>query len=225
MHPAQVPELIARIALADPRVRREDPVEQTAQIDMWAGILADVPYEYALQAAHAHYAKSTWPILPADIASRWAADVADRLGRHVGTFEPTAHPELHPDDEAGYRAALAAERRAVATGQQPPVELKAITAGPAAAEVQARLDAMGTYMPAAVKDALAVHRPVRAERERLAAEGQPDPLSVSCGWCKASVDEPCCDMRTNPKDSSVRAARRRTPHPSRMDAAATRGAA
>lgn len=225
MHPAQIPELIARIALADPRVRREDPVEQTAQIDMWAGILADVPYEYALQAAHAHYAKSTWPILPADIATRWSTAVADRLGRHVGTFEPTAHPELHPDDEAGYRRALAAERHAVATGQQPPVELKAITAGPAAAEVEERLRQLGTYMPPAVKDALDAHRPVRAERERLARAGQPDPLSVSCAWCKAAVDEPCRDLRTNPKDHAVRSARRRTPHPSRVDAAAAQAAA
>lgn len=225
MTPDRIPELIARIALADPRVQREDEVEQTAQIDMWAGILADVPYDFALQAAHAHYSKSTWPIMPADIASRWAAGVADRLGRHIGTFEPTAHPELHPDDEAGYRAALAAERRAVATGQQPPNELKAITAGPAAAEVQARLDQLGTYMPPAVRDALAAHRPVRAERERLATLGEPDPLNVSCSWCKAAVDEPCRDLRTNPKDHAVRSARRRTPHPSRVDAAAAQAAA
>lgn len=219
MHPAQIPELIARIALADPRVRREDPVEQTAQIDMWAGILADVPYEYALQAAHAHYAKSTWPILPADIATRWSTAVADRLGRHVGTFEPTAHPELHPDDEAGYRRALAAERHAVATGQQPPNELKAITAGPAAAEVEERLARMGTYMPTAVKDLMASFRPEAVERERLIRSGLADPRSVACPWgaCRASQGRRC---QTNGRD-------RREYHPARIEAAqnATRSAA
>lgn len=219
MHPAQIPELIARIALADPRVQRQDEVEQTAQIDMWAGILADVPYEYALQAAHAHYSKSTWPIMPADIASRWAAAVHDRLTRHTGTFEPTAHPWLDPDDEAGYRAALAAERHAVATGQQPPNELRAITAGPAAAEVQARLDAMGTYMPPSVKETLAALRPEAVERERLIRSGLADPRSVACPWdaCHAPSGQRC---RTNGRD-------RREYHPARIEAAqnATRSAA
>ncbi|MFB7866970.1 hypothetical protein [Streptomyces sp. NPDC056069] len=219
MEPELIPQLIAQIALADGRVRREDKIERRAQAHMWAGILADVPYEYALQAAHAHYSKSTWPIMPADIASRWAADVRDRLTRHTGTFEPTAHPELDPDDEAGYRAALAAERHAVATGLQPPNELRAITAGPAAAEVQARLDQMGTYMPPAVKEELEKFRPDAVERERLIRSGLTDPRSVACPWnaCHAPQGQRC---RTNGKD-------RRDYHPARVEAAhaATRSAA
>lgn len=225
MKPSEVPQLLAEIALADHRVRRTDPIELRAQIAMWAGILADVPYAAAVRYAHQHYTESTWPILPANIATRWGADVADRMNRHVGTFEPTAHPELDPDDEAGYRAALAAERRAVATGAQPPNELRAITAGPAAAEVEERLAKLGTYMPPHVSDQLTAYRPVRAERERLARENQPDPLSVPCGWCKAPTEEPCRDMRTNPKDGAVRRARRTSPHPSRIDDAAARSAA
>ncbi|MEU7010395.1 hypothetical protein [Streptomyces sp. NPDC046332] len=211
MDPEQIPELIARIALADKRVRVEDPVEQTAQIDMWAGILAAVPYEYALQAAHAHYSRSTWPILPADIATRWAADVRDRLTRHTGTFEPLAHPELDPDDEAGYRAALAAERHAVATGQQPPNELRAITAGPAAAEVDRRLEVLGSYIPLHVRDVIAEMRPERADMERNAAAGIPNPLSVDCpyGPCRAPAGQRC---RNRGQD-------RREPHPTRQEAA------
>ncbi|TXS23109.1 hypothetical protein EAO70_04890 [Streptomyces sp. adm13(2018)] len=212
MYPAQVPELIARIALADPRVRREDPVEQTAQIDMWAGILADVPYDYAMQAAHAHYSKSTWPILPADIANRWMTDVRDRLDRHA-SFEPNHHPELDPDAETGdaFVAALKAERHAVATGQQPPNEVRAIMAGPADPAVQARLDAEGTYMPPSVKETLAALRPEAVERERLIRSGLADPRSVTCPWdaCRAPQGQRC---RTNGRD-------RREYHPARISAA------
>lgn len=225
MTPDQIPELLKRVSYADPRVLPDDEKEVIGMAALWADVLRDVPADYAMQAVGAHYAVSPFPIKPSDISTRWRAIVHDRMTRHVGTFEPTAHPELHPDDEAGYRRALAAERHAVATGQQPPVELKAITAGPAAAEVEERLRQLGTYMPPTVKDALDAHRPVRAERERLARTGQPDPLSVSCAWCKAAVDEPCRDLRTNPKDHAVRAARRRTPHPSRVDAAAAQAAA
>lgn len=217
MKPSEVPQLLAQIALADNRVRREDPIELRAQISMWAGILADVPYDAAVRYAHEHYTKSTWPILPADIATRWTAAVAERLGRHIGTFEPTVHPELHPDDEAGYRAALAAERRAVAVGAQPPNELRAITAGPAAAEVQARLDRMGTYMPASVKETLAELRPDAVERERLIRSGLSDPRSVTCPWeaCRARQGQRC---QTNGRD-------RRDYHPARVEAAHRTGAA
>jgi hypothetical protein len=209
--PSEIPQLLAEISLADPRVRRTDHIELRAQIAMWAGILADVPYDAAVRYAHEHYTKSTWPILPADIATRWGADVRDRLTRHTGTFEPLQHPELDPDDEAGYRAALAAERRAVATGHQPPNELKAITAGPAAAEVQARLDQMGTYMPSAIRETLAAFRPDAVERERLIRSGLADPRSVACPWdaCRAPQGQRC---RTRGRDRSDY-------HPARVEAA------
>lgn len=219
MNPSEVPQLLAQIALADSRVRRTDPVELRAQIAMWAGILTDVPYDYALQAIHQHYAKSTWPILPADIATRWHTTVRNRMERHTGTFEPVEHPQLDPDDINGFQHALRAERHAIATGAQPPNELHAITAGPAAAEVQARLNALGRYVPDHVRGALATQRPVRTERERLATAGLPDPLNVPCGWCHAEADEPCRDMRINPRGGARRAVPRKKPHPSREEAA------
>ncbi|MFJ8301562.1 hypothetical protein ACIQ9R_37435 [Streptomyces sp. NPDC094447] len=225
MNPDQIPDLLKRVSYADPRVLPEDPQEVIGMAALWADVLRDVPTDFAMQAVGAHYAVSPFPIKPSDISTRWKAVVRDRMDRHNGTFEPTQHPELDPDDVPGFQQALLAERRAVIHGQAEPNTVKAITAGPAAAEVEERLKRLGTYMPPAVKDALAVHRPVRAERERLAREGQPDPLSVSCAWCKAPVDEPCRDLRTNPKDHAVRSARRRTPHPSRVDAAAARSAA
>ncbi|WP_128977256.1 zinc finger domain-containing protein [Streptomyces roseicoloratus] len=213
MKPSEIPQLLAEIALADHRVRRTDPIELRAQIAMWAGILADVPYDAAVRYAHEHYTKSTWPILPADIATRWTAAVADRLGRHTGTFEPLAHPEVDPDDQYGdaYLAALKAERRAVATGHQPPNELRAITAGPAAEEVDKRLKQMGAYMPPAIKETLAEFRPDAVERERLIRSGLADPRSVPCPWaaCRAPSGQRC---RTNGRD-------RHDYHPTRIDAA------
>ncbi|MEU2134951.1 cell surface glycoprotein [Streptomyces sp. NPDC018352] len=206
MKPSEVPQLLAQIALADPRVRREDPIELRAQIDMWAGILAEVPYDYAITAAHQHYAKSTWPILPADIATRWAATVRDRMNRHT---DPA--PAVDPDNEGAYRAELAASRRAVATGQAPAVELRELTAGPAAYEADARWAALGSYVPLHVRDALAEQRPERAERERLLRTGQPDPLSVQCPWdaCRAPAGQRC----------NTRGRTRHAPHPARIDAA------
>lgn len=216
MEAEQIPQLIAEIALADPRVRREDKTERRAQILMWAGILADVPYNDAIRYVHEHYATSQWPILPANIATRWAATVRDRLTRHTGTFEPTAHPELDPDDEAGYRQALAAERQAVALGQQQPTPLAAITAGPAAEEVTRRLAALGDYMPPSVRDALADYRPAAAARVAAIREGRPDALAVACPveTCRSSAKQPC----TRPGKGGRRH-RLAQPHPSRIDAA------
>lgn len=218
MEPEQIPQLIAQIALADPRVRREDKTERRAQIIMWAGILTDVPYDYAVQAAQQHYATSTWPILPAEIATRWAATVRDRMNRHNGTFEPTEHPELDPDDVDAYITALRGERQAVILGHNPPAPVKAITAGPAAEEAEARLKALGSYVPRHVDELLDAHRPVKAARRAAIAAGQPDALSVSCDWCHAQAGEPCRSRRVDPRGATTNR-RRRSPHPSRLEAA------
>ncbi|MET8841477.1 hypothetical protein ABZW67_15455 [Streptomyces rubiginosohelvolus] len=212
MTPDQIPQLIAQIALADARVRREDPTEQRAQVLMWAGILADVPLDYAVRAVQKHYAKSTWPILPADIATQWAATVRDRMQRDV---DPA--PPVDPDDEAAYRQQLAAHRRAVATGQQPPVEHKALTSGPAAAEAERRLKAFGRYIPPSVDDTLAAYRPRRAARIATIRAGQPDALGVACPieTCRAAVGAAC----TRPGKGHGRH-QLAGPHPSRVDAAA-----
>lgn len=216
MEPEQIPQLITEIALADPRVKRDDKTERRAQILMWAGILADVPYDYAITAAQRHYAKSTWPILPADIATQWAATVRDRMQRDV---DPA--PPVDPDNETAYRAALAAHRRAVATGQQPPVEHKALSAGPAAAEADRRRATIGKYIPIAVDDALAAYRPQRAARLAVLREGRPDALAVPCPveTCRAAVAAPC----TRPGKGQTRH-RLAGPHPSRVDYAAERAA-
>ncbi|UOB09123.1 hypothetical protein MQE23_08660 [Streptomyces sp. HP-A2021] len=220
MEPEQLPQLIAQIALADPRVRREDPTERRAQIVMWAGILAEVPYDFALQAAQTHYATSTWPILPAEIATRWAAVVRDRMNRHNGTFEPTAHPELDPDDVDGYLAALRGERQAVVLGQAPPSEVKELTAGPAAEEAARRLDELGSYVPRTVDELLDKHRPTKAARRAAILAGQPDALAVPCTYCKAPAGQRC---RINRIDASGALGRRErsTPHPTRIDDART----
>lgn len=211
MNPEQIPELIAKIGLADPRVRREDKIERRAQIIMWAGILADVPYDYALAAAQKHYARSTWPILPADIATRWAATVRDRMQRDV---DPA--PPVDPDNESAYRHALAAHRRAVATGQQAPVEHRALTSGPVAEEVTRRLAALGDYVPTSVRDALAEYRPAAAARATAIRAGRPDALAVPCpvDTCRAAAKDSC----TRPGKGGRRH-RLGQPHPSRTDAA------
>ncbi|MEV5168236.1 hypothetical protein AB0K66_26930 [Streptomyces werraensis] len=218
MNPEQIPELIAQIALADPRVRREDRIERRAQAHMWAGILADVPYDFALTAAQQHYATSQWPITPGDIAGRWQAVVRDRMNRHHGTFEPAAHPDVDPDDVDGYLEALRGERRAVVLGQQPPAEVKAITAGPAADEARRRVAQLGDYLTTETRTALAPYRPVAAARLTAAQTGQPDALTVACPveTCRAAPGQPC--------QRPTRAGGRRRiekPHPSRTDHATT----
>ncbi|MGW4703737.1 zinc finger domain-containing protein [Streptomyces sp. NPDC004285] len=219
MNPDQIPDLLKRVSYADPRVLPEDPQEVIGMAALWADVLRDVPTDFAMQAVGAHYAVSPFPIKPSDISTRWQAVVRDRMDRHNGTFEPVDHPELDPDDVPGFQRALLAERRAVIHGQAEPNTVKAITAGPAAAEVQARLDAMGTYMPASVKETLAALRPEAVERERLIRSGLSDPRSVACPWdaCHAPQGQRC---RTNGRD-------RREYHPARIEAAqnATRDAA
>ncbi|MFG3276195.1 zinc finger domain-containing protein [Streptomyces luteogriseus] len=216
MEPEQVPQLIAQIALADPRVRREDPTERRAQILMWAGILADVPYDAALQYATEHYRQSTWPILPAEIAGRWDAAVRDRMNRHNGTFEPAAHPELDPDDVTGYLTALREEREAVALGQAAPAAVKELTAGPAAEEAARRLAQLGSYVPQHVDELLDTHRPIKAARREAITNGQPDALTVACPveTCRATPGQPC----TRPSRRHTRH-RLNNPHPSRLDTA------
>lgn len=127
MTPDEIPLLLKQVSYADPRVLPEDPAELMGLAALWATVLADVPTEYAMQAVGEHYAKSPFPIKPSDISTRWLAVVHDRLRQDVGTFEPTAHPNLDPDDITGYQEALAADRQAVATGRRKPTPVREIT--------------------------------------------------------------------------------------------------
>ncbi|MFJ9029773.1 hypothetical protein ACIRQP_14815 [Streptomyces sp. NPDC102274] len=212
MKPSELPQLLAEIALADPRVRRTDEIERRAQILMWAGILTDVPYDYAVRAVQKHYAKSTWPILPADIATKWAATVRDRMLRDV---DPT--PPVDPDNATAYRHALAAHRRAVITGQQPVIEHQALTTGPEAAEVEARMAKLGDYLTTEARDALAAYRPAAAARASAIRAGQPDALAVACPveTCRAYAGRPC----TRPGRGGTRHTLTEGAHPSRTEAA------
>lgn len=153
-------EVLSQIALVDDRVVKTDETEQTAQLTLWAAILRDVPLAFAGQAVGEHYAESAWPIMPKDIAARWHKVAADRLRRHTGTFEPTAHPHLDPDDIPGYRAALRAQREAVRIGIEAPVELRALLAGSAASGPG---QPNGEYLQA--REVLRLARATRGESE------------------------------------------------------------
>ncbi|MFF9554556.1 hypothetical protein ACF1DY_01810 [Streptomyces albus] len=130
MKPEEIPTLLKRISYADPRVLPDDPDERRGKVAMWAGVLRDVPADFALHAAQDHYARSPYPVVPSDIAQRWRRLTGDRLGRHAGTFEPTAHPGLDPDDHAGYLAALRRERETVRRGGTEPRAWPALVATP-----------------------------------------------------------------------------------------------
>ncbi|MFE1264431.1 hypothetical protein ACFW5X_28375 [Streptomyces albogriseolus] len=218
MTPDQIPQLLKQVSYADPRLLPEDRKELTGLAALWAGVLADVPAEFAMHAVGQHYAQSPFPIKPSDIASRWQAVVRDRMNRHSGTFEPAAHPDVDPDDVDGYLEALRGERRAVVLGQQPPAEVRAITAGPAAAEARRRVAQLGDYLTTETRTALAPYRPVAAARLTAAQTGQPDALTVACPveTCRAPAGQPC--------QRPTRAGGRRRiekPHPSRTDHATT----
>ncbi|MYT57689.1 hypothetical protein GTW29_13360 [Streptomyces sp. SID7834] len=129
MNVEQTIDLLEQIALIDDRVVKTNTTEQEAQLNMWAAILVNVPYGFAGQAVGEHYAESAWPVMPKDIAARWRKVARDRLGRTLDTFEPTSHPHIDPDDISGYQRALRAQRHAVRTGCDAPLELRALIAG------------------------------------------------------------------------------------------------
>ncbi|MFJ4799181.1 zinc finger domain-containing protein [Kitasatospora purpeofusca] len=209
MTPDQIPKLLAEIALADPRVRRDDPTERRAQAKMWAGILAETPYEFALRAAHEHYRASQWPILPADIATRWTAWTRGRLARHT---DPK--PAVDPDRSAAWCAELGATRRAVAIGAAEPTPA-AIAKGPplAVAELVAGIgrtpptrDDAAPYIPADVRQALDQFRTARRAEWTI-----PCPVPA----CRARPGDPC----TRPSGGRLNGDELSTgSHPSRLDA-------
>lgn len=199
-----VAALLAYVDKLDPSRAPLSPEATVERLDAWADLLADVPPRAphpegrgwdASHAVRKHIATSPYPIKASDVSRPWHAFKADLLGRHVGTFEPGSHPEIDPDADTGnaYTAALLAERQAIASGEQLPNTHRALTSGPAAAEVTKRLAALGTYMPPHVEDVLRDYRPGRTERSRLARAGLPDPLAVACPWdaCRASKGQRC----------------------------------
>lgn len=210
MTPDQIPQLLAEIALADPRVRRDDPYERRAQVKLWAAALRDVPYDAALDAAGRHYGRSQWAVTPAEIAAIHRADARDRLVRHT---EPT--PVADPDDELAWRTELRNSRIAVTEGHLPPADYHAAEGGrrPLAALPSGATEPP-TYMPRTVADELARFFPSRADRQAAEATSGHGPLAVLCPWCKSRPGRPC-QRGGRPGSSRVLA----TPHPSRVEAA------
>ncbi|MER5359999.1 hypothetical protein [Streptomyces sp. NPDC002785] len=217
----EIAGLLAYMGRLDPRTMRIDPGELRDQVDQWQELLGDVPLatEYgwdARTAIRSHVVTSPYPILPVDIARQWSKHSADRLARHT---DPV--PSADPDDVESWRAELLGTRHAVLAGQRPPNEQAAITSGatidPA---VEARLRAIGSVIPPAVRAELSRYRPTRAAREAAAVEGRPDPLAVRCQWCQALAGEPCRNRRMGLDGGARGNARRAQPHPSRVDLAA-----
>ncbi|UIX33570.1 zinc finger domain-containing protein [Streptomyces sp. GQFP] len=221
----QVAALLAYADRLDPTRAPADKAAAGERLAQWADLLADVaptaPHPEgrhwdASQAVRRHIATSPYPIKPSDVSRPWADFRRDVLSRHV---DPV--PDVDPDDQAAYRARLAAHRYAIETGQTSATPRAALTAGPAAEEVARRLAELGTYMPRTVAQQLATYRPRRAERERLAAENAPDPLTVACTWCNAGEGEPCRGRRINPKGGEIKYRRRAAAHHCRVEDATT----
>jgi hypothetical protein len=201
MSPEETLELLSQIALVDDRVVKVDHIEQRAQVTMWAVVLRDVPLQFAGEAVGRHYAESAWPIMPKDIAARWRAVVRDRLGRATGTFEPTDHPHLDPDDVGGYVQALRDDRGAIAGGDSQPV---------AVAELMPAIgDRFGSRLAELVPanteftEAKLQHYPRREQ-----PKGPPE-RAVHCPACGASAGRPC---RTTSRGRQMNGT-----HPSRRD--------
>lgn len=180
MNEQEVIRLLGEISLIDDRAVKADEAEQLAQVRMWAAILRDVPYTFAGEAIGQHYAESAWPVMPKDIAARWRDQVRDRMTRDTGTFEPTAHPEVDPDDQYGnaYVAALRSGRAAVATGAEQPRGVRELVGR----EGRTIESAPATEGYLAAKAALYP----REDKPK----GPPE-LAVRCPTCGASARRPC----------------------------------
>ncbi|MCM2579721.1 zinc finger domain-containing protein [Streptomyces meridianus] len=218
----EIAALLAYIGRLDPRTIRTDQGEARDQLAQWYELLGDVPLSTpqgwdARIAARQHIRLSPYQILPADIARPWESYRRDRLHRHT---DPP--PSVDPDDQAAWTAELARTRRAVATGSAPPAQYRQIASCRVDPDLEARLREVGSCIPPDARVALARYRPTRAAREAAVAQGQPDALSVRCGWCQAQVGEPCRRRRIGPDDGARGTAPRATPHPSRLDLAAAR---
>ncbi|WP_275462231.1 hypothetical protein [Streptomyces noursei] len=221
MTPHEIGALLAYIGRLDPRLSRTDTGEARDQIAQWHELLGDVPPATAhgwdaRVTAREHILDSPYPIMPVDIARKWRAYRRDRLQRHTDPL-----PSASPDDQAAWTAELRGTRLAVATGVAAPTRHRELTGSEFEPERQGQLREIGSCIPPHVREALSPYRPARAAREAAIAQGQPDVLGVRCEHCHAEVNEPCRSRRLG-LDGQPRAnAPRSTPHPSRVDLAAT----
>ena len=195
-------DLLGQISLVDDRVVKVDHIEQRAQVTMWAAVLRDVPLQFAGEAVGRHYAEQPWPIKPSDIATRWRDAVRDRLGRSVGTFEPTDHPHVDPDDIAAYYAALRGERAAIAGGDSQPAAVAEL--------LPAVGDRLGGGRLAELVPANDTFRTAKETQypRREQPKGPPE-RAVRCPACGAPAGRPC---RTTHRGREMKGT-----HPSRRD--------
>ncbi|MFI9580424.1 hypothetical protein ACIHCQ_00895 [Streptomyces sp. NPDC052236] len=220
MERREVAAVLAYTGRLDPRTIRTAPGEARDQLAQWHELLHDVPFVTdhgwdVREAIRAHVLDSPYPILPVDVARAWRRCRRDRLDRHT---DPT--PTADPDDLVAWRAELLGTRQAVATGMVAPSTHRQITSSEPHSDVEARLRAIGSCIPPAVRADLVGYRPARAAREASIAEGRPDALSVPCQWCHADRGEPCRSRRVGPDSRARGSTPRATPHPSRLDLAA-----
>jgi hypothetical protein len=214
----EVAAVLAYIGRLDPRTARTGTDEARDQIVQWHELLHDVPFATdhgwdVREAIRAHVLDCPYPILPVDVACKWRAYRRDRLDRHT---DPT--PIADPDNPVAWRTELLGTRHAVATGMAAPSPHRQLARGPHR-DIDARLAAVGSSIPPAVRAALAPYRPARAAREAAVAAGQPDALSVPCRWCHADKGEPCRSQRLGLDGHARGNAPRTRPHPTRVDLA------
>ncbi|MEU8721487.1 zinc finger domain-containing protein [Streptomyces antimycoticus] len=217
MTPADAAELLTLAAAFDRRTVGE------ADARAWAAALNATPFDDdAREAVARHYAETDRWLTPAHVRQQRAKIRAERIATANVFYD--GRPDETGAESITRRRAL---ERAVADGRIAPQTVtqgvglapgtapRALTGAPAVdPELVERLAAIGRTIPDDAAEQLRPYRPVRAERESLAAHGQPDPLDVPCpyGPCRAAAAEPC-------RMGKNRARRRATPHPSRLEAA------
>lgn len=228
MNDREITALLAYAVKLDPRSAPADPAGAAETLEQWLDLLADVPLTaphpngrgwHAGAVVRHHIANSPYPIKPSDVSRPWGDFRRDVLSRHT---DPV--PAVDPDNPSAYRAELLGARHAVATGAATATTYRELTGGDTRTErdqfAGARLAALGEYVPRTVAEQLAAYRPRRAERERRALAGLPDPLDVVCTWCGAVEGEACRSRRVSPRGGEIRNRQRTTSHPCRTEAAA-----
>ncbi|MCF3101470.1 hypothetical protein IPZ58_07735 [Streptomyces roseoverticillatus] len=181
-------DLFDRIALVDDRIVRSNAADAAGQAEMWSVILHDVPLGFAAHAVVHHYQRSPYPLRPADIAEQWRLHIRDRLERHTESEPPIGDTGDHT-----YRAALLAERRAVASGELDPRPAPAPRALTTTSEIA----------------------PGRGRAIVAAIGGIPEPRdngnprAIHCPRCHAEPGRSC----------TTAGRRRSDPHPARREAA------
>lgn len=126
MTPAEIGPFLKRAALTDARILPDDLDEAIATTALWVVALAEVPFEFAVNAIAEHYAKSPWQIRPSDIADQWKIHARRAAEHHIDPIPDTGDP-------AEYQRQIAASRREAAAGGPMSVSGAIAAIGPAPA--------------------------------------------------------------------------------------------